>query len=289
MPVQCSGANLRGFLNDGVPKLEDQQWFAAPAIIATNELVGFRILPNLWEHIRGAAATRREGVLNTMAYFLEDAGMTFAPLIDRRQSEGTRLGSEVWSQPGINYARADGSEFKCRMAEAQKLTSEWQMRALMHPTTLNVMLSLYCGLLQSRNCVVVCHEVSTAAPGEGKDRARLYHRREKAIPFRWGSGKWWWVNATKRAWCPTTGNAGSMPPLNYMDVGAIYVPAEVEWRRSSGDFMVWSMVPQTENKETKVYEEAVKSDLLGADNALTTMLMMAWGFIADGGSEAVAK
>ena len=47
----------------------------------------------------------------------------------------------------------------------------------MDSETLNVMLSLYCGLHQSRNCLVTCYQVSDAAQGSKLDRARLYHRK----------------------------------------------------------------------------------------------------------------
>ena len=81
---------MRGFLNDGVPKEGDQQWYAAPAIVATNELIGFRMLPNLWEHARAAVSGRREGALTTIASLIGDAGMTYAPFYDRRVAEGVR-------------------------------------------------------------------------------------------------------------------------------------------------------------------------------------------------------
>ena len=102
------------------------------------------------------------------------------------------------------------------------------MRALMHPVALNLLLSMYCGTEQSRNALVICAEVATSAPGEGKDRARLYHRREFAISFRREHGQWWWVDDDIKEWQPTIGRAAKHPPLSYMDVGAIFVPAEIE-------------------------------------------------------------
>ena len=228
LPVQVSGANLRGFLNAGESRPRNERLCDAPAVLAMNELTGFRILPNLWEHVRAAVTTRKESPFNTLAYLIEEAGATFAPFYDRRTQLGARTGPETCGHHSPIYTRACGREFKVRMATARRLTEEWQMRALWHPVTLNVLLSLYCGTLMSRNALIVCHEIGTAAWGPGADRARLFHRREVAIAFRYELGQWWWVDETKGAWCPTLSGTRSLPPLKYMDIGAVYVPAEVE-------------------------------------------------------------
>ena len=69
------------------------------------------------------------------------------------------------------------------------------MRALMHPDTLNELLSAYASSQGSRNCMVICHKVETQAPGRNHDRARLFHSEEVACSFRLMHGQWWWADA----------------------------------------------------------------------------------------------
>ena len=86
------------------------------------------------------------------------------------------------------------------MVIARQFDKAWMLRALMDSEALNVMLSLYCGSQQSRNCLVICQQVSDAAPGSKLDRARLYHSKEVAIPFRYEYGQWWWGDEGKQRW-----------------------------------------------------------------------------------------
>ena len=50
--VQVPGATLRKLVCVGESRVQEERWYDAPAILALNMLVGFRILPNVWEHIR---------------------------------------------------------------------------------------------------------------------------------------------------------------------------------------------------------------------------------------------
>ena len=72
--------------------------------------------------------------------------------------------------------------------------------------------------------------MSPFAPGKGEDRARLYHSKEVAIAFTYEAEQWWWGAEDKQRWEPTLGMHKSLPPLTYMDIGALYVPAELDWR-----------------------------------------------------------
>ena len=74
------------------------------------------------------------------------------------------------------------------------------MRSLWHPGCLNLLLSWVCGSQQSRNALVICQEFGSSAPGAGKDRARLYHRREVAISFRYEHRQWWWADESIKDW-----------------------------------------------------------------------------------------
>ena len=100
------------------------------------------------------------------------------------------------------------------------------MRALMNKLTLNELLSAYCGNQMTRNALVICHRISAFAQGGGPDRSRFHHCEEVAIPFRYILGQWWWGNVDELRWNPTLGPAASLPPLSYMDVGAIFAGAE---------------------------------------------------------------
>ena len=133
------------------------------------------------------------------------------------------------------------------MGFARTLETENEMRALMNVQTLNEMLSVYCGMEGTRNCLLICHQVSAAVLGQGPDRSRLFHRKQVAVAFRYQRGQWWFGNAAKPCWNPTLGEHKCVPPLEYMDVGSLYVPVEVGWRPAAGNFASWSMVPQTEH------------------------------------------
>ena len=52
LPVQVSGANLRGLLCDGKTLRKGSRLYDGSGLVALNELVGFRLLPNVWEHLR---------------------------------------------------------------------------------------------------------------------------------------------------------------------------------------------------------------------------------------------
>ena len=111
------------------------------------------------------------------------------------------------------------------------------------------MLSAYCGAEGSRNCMLVCAQVSAAAPGQGPDRARLFHRNQVCVSFRYQFGQWWFGNAAKSEWFPTLGEFGRLPPLKYMDVASLFIPAEIDWRPAADNFALWSMMPQTEARD----------------------------------------
>ena len=50
------------------------------------------------------------------------------------------------------------------------------------------------------------------------------------MAFRYDRGQWWWADGAKQRYNPTLGPRGKLPALRYMDVGAIFVPAEAEQR-----------------------------------------------------------
>ena len=236
VPVQLPGASLRGYLCAGLPLERNGRWYDASGVLALNHLAGSRILPNLWEHFRAGNASKKEAQLTTIADFLDATGKMRAPLLDKRAKAGTSQGDDTWTHLNMSYVRACGREFRTRMQHARSLDKENEMRALMDPWTLNEMLSAYCGAEGSRNCLLICHQVSTAAPGKGPDRSRLYHRKQVAVPFRYQRGQWWFGDAAKPRWYPTLGEQGTLPPLEYMDVGSLYVPVEVGWRPAADNF-----------------------------------------------------
>ena len=59
-------------------------------------------------------------------------------------------------------------------------------------------------------------------------------------------GQWWFGDEAQQRWTPTLGNKGELPPLKYMDVGAIYIPAESDWRIAPPKFAVWSCMAQSD-------------------------------------------
>ena len=111
------------------------------------------------------------------------------------------------------------------------------------------MLSAYCGAEGSRNCLLVCAQVSASAPGKGADRARLFHRRQVCVSFRYQLGQWWFGDEARSEWFPTLGEFGRLPPLKYMDVASLFIPAEIDWRPAADNFALWSMMPQTEARD----------------------------------------
>ena len=147
------------------------------------------------------------------------------------------------------------------MMLTRELNCEYQMRALMESGPLNEMLSLYAGTQGSRNCLLICHQVSAFAPGKGPDRVRFYHSKEVAIAFVYEAGQWWWGEAAKQRWMPTRGGCSRMPPLKYMDMGALYVPAEADWIPAASDFTQWSMFPQRNKKFVNETKPLFMSDI----------------------------
>ena len=99
--------------------------------MAINNLVGFRILPNLWVHYRAGNAVRKEAPLNTVADLLESAGRMRAPLLDTRQNIDSVQGETTWRMLTVKYVRACGREIRIRMFHSRTLSSEYEMRALM--------------------------------------------------------------------------------------------------------------------------------------------------------------
>ena len=106
---------------------------------------------------------KREGDLADMANLLFRGGLNTAPLADRRSEFNTRGGEGSWKNLSIRYVRACGTEFSCRMLFARQLTLEKHMRALMEAEPLNELLSLFVASEGSRNCLVVCQEVTPFA------------------------------------------------------------------------------------------------------------------------------
>ena len=175
------------------------------------------------------------------------------------------------------------------MGFARTLETENEMRALMNVQTLNEMLSVYCGMEGTRNCLLICHQVSAAAPGQGPDRSRLFHRKQVAVAFRYQRGQWWFGDAAKPCWYPTLGEHGDVPPLEYMDVGSLYVPVEMDWRPASPNFASWAMMPQTEQKTPEELKEKLNTDLLIPESSYAHMLLLAWYKFKNASKEDIAK
>ena len=96
LPIQVGGANLRGLLCDGVTLHMKCRLYSAPGLVALNELVGFRILPNVWEHIRATTSVTKQGPLTALGNLLDTGGLARAPLYDHRPHKNTRVGSDCW-------------------------------------------------------------------------------------------------------------------------------------------------------------------------------------------------
>ena len=52
--------------------------------------------------------------------------------------------------------------------------------------------------------------------------------------------------------------------------------------------MVWSMIPQTANTDQRIVAEQVKCELLDGEECLTTMLMIAWGWLTGNNPTTIA-
>ena len=122
--------------------------------------------------------------MTTLANFISDAGLARAPPADGHTDLDVRQGPEAFPQLNIVPVPAAAREFRCRMAPARQLDEECHNPALGDRGALNVMLPLYCGSQQSRNCMVIRQQVSDAAPGSGKARARLHHCKPQPHNFR---------------------------------------------------------------------------------------------------------
>ena len=70
IPVQVPGANLRGLLCAGIVYPEALRQYSAPAVVAFNSLIGFRMLPNLMEHLRGCNTAKKESDVASVAHLL---------------------------------------------------------------------------------------------------------------------------------------------------------------------------------------------------------------------------
>ena len=128
--------------------------------------------------------------------------------------------------------------------------------------TLDALLSLYAGSTGSRNALLICTRISTFAPGEGPDRLRLYHSEEVAYPFVSWRGRWWWGDEAVNDWNPLTGPAAEAPSLEYMDTGAVYIPAETDYKVAPGKFAAWSMTPNPDFKGFADFSVLCQGDFL---------------------------
>ena len=102
-----------------MPLAREKRWFAAPAVYALNNIVGYRLLPTVFEHLKASTSNKKVHLAVTMAHFFMDCGIFRAPLVDKRAHPNVRTGNEAWVQPAITYVRPDGREFRCRMSLAR--------------------------------------------------------------------------------------------------------------------------------------------------------------------------
>ena len=82
-------------------------------------LVGFRILPNVYEHYKASTSHYKVAPRTNIAHFFVDGGISRAPMVDKRPDPNTRYGNDAWIQGGISYVRPDGREFRLRMQLAR--------------------------------------------------------------------------------------------------------------------------------------------------------------------------
>ena len=83
-PVQVPGLCLRGLVCAGVSLDKAEMWYRAPGILALNHLNGFRLLPNVYEHVKASNSHRKYAETSPIANFIWDAGMTRVPFVDKR-------------------------------------------------------------------------------------------------------------------------------------------------------------------------------------------------------------
>ena len=71
------------------------------------------------------------------------------------------------------------------------------------------------------------------------------------MPFGQKGREWLWGDTATGLWWPTRSKSSKMPPLEYMDTGAIYIPAETDRRKADNRWSQWSMMPQPASKGDK--------------------------------------
>ena len=133
--------------------------YTAPAVLASNMLIGSRAQANCWDYMRHALAMSKKSAATDVTNLVANCGRILAPFVDTRSDTRAHKSPGAWHLSSIPYVRADGREFRCRLWRCAALRETWQLRALMHAATLNMLLSLYAGAAGARCCLVVCTQI----------------------------------------------------------------------------------------------------------------------------------
>ena len=100
------------------------------------------------------------------------------------------------------------------------------------------------------------------------------------MPFGQRGDEWLWGDTATGLWWPTRSEPAKMPPLQYMDTGAIYIPAETDHREAAHQWNQWSMMPQPANKDGKSGTAHLEGTLLDTTKAHREALVAAWALAA---------
>ena len=100
------------------------------------------------------------------------------------------------------------------------------------------------------------------------------------MPFGQKGREWLWGDTATGLWWPTRSKSSKMPPLEYMDTGAIYIPAETDRRKADHRWNQWSMMPQRASKGDSSGAAPLDSKLLDSKDGHRAALIAAWALAA---------
>ena len=109
----------------GVPLPVAERAYTAPAVLASNMLIGSRAQANCWDYMRHALAPNKKSTASDVATLVANCGRISAPFVDPRNDTRKRKAPGNWTLSGIPYVRADGREFRCRLWKCVTLRETW--------------------------------------------------------------------------------------------------------------------------------------------------------------------
>ena len=125
LSVFMPAMSLAGFPLAGQPQPAAKKLLTAPAVIASNMMIGTRTMSTGYDFLRYAQANAKKGDVYNITSFLANGGKAPAPFVDTRTCRQERRSPGVWWLPAIPVTRGDARDFRCRLWKEATFTKAW--------------------------------------------------------------------------------------------------------------------------------------------------------------------